>query len=150
MSVNYTIALNIECIKANETDDTAEFYGAVQYRTDGKGDWIPFASTTDSNPWVVGRTASSTVRVGTQNVILPESATTVNFQTKLYEYDPTVFDADEDLDYIEFAVPLPSGKRIESSFLGTMPETSTRREFKQGSSSTAVAGWAVNIDRVGS
>lgn len=40
MSIKYTLALNIECVNAYEADDTGEFYGAVQYRIDGQGDWI--------------------------------------------------------------------------------------------------------------
>lgn len=92
---------------------------------------------------MVGRTGSSTHRVGTKDLMLSESAKTVNFQTKLYEYDPSAFDADEDLGHIEFSVPLPSGEWKETM----IPQIATHDAINHGSSTTAMARWRVNISR---
>jgi hypothetical protein len=136
--------------KSGESDQTGEYYGDLYYIPQGDPCWILLAETSDSSPWKLfdddgNRWVDSGATPGTGGYIttpdsklivrkyieIPISATFVEVKASLKEYDPTVFDADEDLGTVYLKLPVPITNEYQS--------------IQQGNSSTGIVTWDVNL-----
>jgi len=136
--------------KSGESDQTGEYYGDLYYIPQGDPCWILLAETNDSSPWKLfdndgNRWVDSGATPGTggytttpdsklivrKYIQVPVSATFVEVKASLKEYDPTAFDADEDLGTIYLKLPIPITNEYQS--------------IQQGNSSTGMVTWDVNL-----
>jgi len=87
----------------DESDEVLEIYGSFRYQVDG-GEWITLASASDDDTWnlIVQSGHQHKVRGAPSQTVyrhyltLPSSAQTIRLQASLREYDPSIFDSDED------------------------------------------------------
>jgi hypothetical protein len=107
------LSISITGGQSGETDGCSEFYGTYRYRAQGESSWTTIASTTDANTWNVADThvaasKASNYKSLVENMLItvPASATFVEIEASIREYDPSVFDADEDLGTAVFSIPI--------------------------------------------
>ena len=135
---SYSIEILLLDSKSGEDDRIAEYYGNFSYHAEGESWWTTLAETNDSAPWKVldSDTTYSSAYAGRQLSIfgsrliqVPSSSTFIEIKAQIKEYDPSVFDADEDLGMSIISMPLLA--HIQ------------HKQNQQGSSAVGEVGWAV-------
>lgn len=102
MATNYGLDVWIVSSNSKESDKTGEYYGSIYYRPEGQANWSLLTQATDSNTWTVqddieGSLRGDDIKIGSTEFQLSTSVTFVEVQASIKEYDPSIFDADEDL-----------------------------------------------------
>jgi hypothetical protein len=134
--------ISLECLISGDSDPVSEFYGNFSYRAQEESTWTTLVATSDSSPWVIqdGKVTKDGYYTAPKNIIilrdhiinLPTTATFVEIRASIQEYDPSVFDADEDLGTCTISIslvpPIMQGKG------------------EQGNSSTGKVAWWVDIN----
>jgi hypothetical protein len=146
----YIIHILIAHGKSGESDLQGEYYGDFYYTPEGDSWWILLAETSDNSPWKIydenadhwggsgpsagtptgANTTPESIRIVRKEIELPTSATFIEVKASLKEYDPTVLDADEDLGTSYLKIPISN---------------SEQKSIQQGTSSTGIVTWTVNL-----
>ena len=134
----FRLQISIYCVSAgsDDLDRVAEFYGSISYRHEGQSSWTTIAQASDSSPWYIReRDATEVFEILPYNfkIDIPDSATFIEIQSSLKEYDPTIFDADENLGTQTISVPVPTPGNLES------------KEGSQGNGSIGQANISVRL-----
>ncbi len=137
----YWIKITLLKSKSNEGDWVAEYYGNFMYHAEGESLWTTLAETNDSAPWKVldsdtsisfsSGVANRQLAVVEQWIDVPSSSTVIDIKAQIKEYDPSAFDADEDLGTSIISMPLN--------------ESEERKESHQGNSNLGEVSWVVRV-----
>ncbi|MEH2094399.1 hypothetical protein [Nostoc sp.] len=137
---SYLLYITLDDSKySGEADRTAEYYGNFSYHAEGESVWTTLVETNESAPWsvldsdtgFVSANANKQLSIlSARSIEIPASATFLEIKASIKEYDPSVFDADEDLGTSIITLPLNGYQQ---------------KHNKQGGSASGEVGWLVEL-----